>query len=975
MKRLLKKQILFHLFLVAGMLLQFPMAQAQFKYRDFTCFPSIPYNGGLEYIKIDSTRYASIEKFNTSSSDWGILFGDINGQVNSYTSIPNSSHTYPINFFNGFYKSFFRDTFGNFNFMLTNTTYNNGHFFNYHFYKADSSGNLLNIDSFLIPTISMSLNGEYFFPPAFSSSTNSWVTPINFNIRNDLSNNFNPITDSFGVRILNQNLSIIQDIVYPYSSTGASLLCKSAIQDAVGNSYILIDTTITIYDPISATQTFRPIGWRLVKFSASGQLLWNQPLTNFNNITQLSCPRINDVKIFGDKIILSGIIVQNVDNTSQIPQGNSKLYATCFDTSGTFLNEFIDTTSFIDPYCIYANQDIYHLSIMDTTLNGHILLQCQSADSFSNLSPQPLIIEWEPISGNIIWQFNPFNIFNSTNIIPDQYYSLMTFFKNNGKIINIAEINVNSLFCFTTIEIDNNGNLVYLDSVFNFGPVGLMHGDWFEESPGAMFLLGKGGTSPFWSSMPARVYWCDSCNSNVSGSAYIDQNNDCTLSPSTDLPAFYLPIEIDNSQIYTFTTLFGDFQATLPQGVHDLEITLPQPNYFYWQCQPNPLLVFAPLPPNISTSNDFAVSLLPNVHDIVTNVGLQYYGNNPGHNSNYWIYLQNKGTVQESGLFEFTYTDSIFDFVSSNPAPDSIAPGYLAWNYSNLNIFSTIYKQITFYVPTSVAIGDPYTYQTTAGNLSIDTFPADNTYIFTNVIGGPFDPNDKQVNPKGIGSDGFITTQDSLLKYTVRFQNTGTDTAINIRIEDIIDTDLDLSTIQFDFYTHNFTPIIYGRKLVLKFDNIMLPDSGADYNNSMGMIQYSIKQNPSLSAGTRIENYAAIYFDFNAPIFTNTTVNTITYPVNVIDSDPEKASQIMVYPNPIEESVWLKWDFAHEDNFQSAEICSLTGQSLVNLNDLFTGNSSGISDITNRCTVLGSGIYLLQIKFENRTKTIKIVKF
>lgn len=970
MKHLFKKQILFPLFLIAGILLQFSNAQAQFKFRDFTAYPAIPYMGSSSYIKIDSTKYACITKPFNFNSDLGLFIGDINGQVLSYTSFPNTNGYYSNNNNDVSLNNLFRDNLGNYHSYFYNFSFNNNYFSHHLYMKSDSLGNVLNIDSYSVLTIQNHLYNNHTFSP-FS---NSWVSSFNFNINRDNSNYGNPVTDSVGIRVINQNLSVIQDYFYPNSSPGAALIGNMAIEDAAGNYYLVIDTTISIYDSVSSAQvTFRPIGWRLAKFSHSGQLLWDQTLTNFNNIAQLSCPRINEIKAFGDKVVLSGIIVQNVDNTSLIPEGDAKLYACSFDTSGLFLNEFIDTISFIDPYCIFANQDIYHLSIMDTTLNGHVILQTISADSFSGSSPQPLIMEWNPVSGNTIWRFNPFSLQNTIN--SDQYFSLKTFFKLNGNIIDIAKFFINNMWCIKTYELDHSGNIVYIDSISSFGPGGFMKGDWFDEPSGAKFLMGSAGDMLTMTRFPARFTWCDSCSANLSGTAYIDQNNDCSLNQSLDLPVYYMPIEFDNAQVYTFTDLSGNYQATLSPGIHDLEITLPQPNYFYWQCQPNPLLVNAPLQPNISTGNDFAVSMLPNVHDIVTNVGLQYFGNNPGHNANYWIYLKNNGTVPESGLFEFTYTDSIFDFVSSNPAPDSIAPGYLAWNYSNMPVFSTIYKQITFYVPVTVAIGETYSYQTTAGNLSIDTFPNDNTYFFTNIISGPFDPNDKQVNPQGIGSDGFITTQDSLLKYTVRFQNTGTDTAINVRIEDIIDTDLDLSTIQFDFYTHNFTPLIYGRKLVLKFDNIFLPDSGADYNGSMGMIQYSIKQNPSLNPGTRIENYAAIYFDYNAPIFTNTTVNTITYPVNVIDSDPEKTSQIMVYPNPIEESVWLKWDFSPEDNFQSAEIYSLTGQSLVNLNDLFSGKPNGISDISDRCAALGSGIYLLQIKFENRTKTIKIVKF
>jgi len=965
MKRLLKKQILFLLFLIAGILLQFSNAQAQFKYRDFTAYPSIPYSGAYNYLKVDSMTYASVFETTAINSDYGLFLGDVNGNVISYSTFPLTNSYNNSGHFTG---NLTRDDFGNFycTFLATGQSWlTNGPVAKHTYVKTDPNGNILNRDSFFIHG-STDIN-QVFLP------TGNWVIAMNHLIYKDNSNSNNLVTDSIGIRVLNSNLSIDQDIIYPNSYPGAALLSKCVTVDSFGNYYLVIDSTITVNDSNNLVVYHRPISFRVVKFSSSGQMIWDQKFVDFSNLSSVNCPSIYQIRVINDKVILSGLTVDNLNYSGLSPLGVANFFAICFDTSGTYLNQFSDTDDFDDPFSPFPMMVVNEpLSIFDTTSSGNIIFSCNISEYINSTSaPEPKIIEWNPVTGFVNWEFDPF-IFQDS-FIDCSYLNVRLFKKNNGNLIAIGLQTGNSAQVLTTIEIDLSGNLVYKDSVPYIFPMGILKGDWFEDPTGEKFILGASQAPNFQGFHPGRLTWCDSCVANITGTAYLDMDNSCSLNSSTDIPLYFRPIEIDNSQTFSFTDINGNYFLSLTPGNHNLELMLPQPNYFYWQCQVSPLTVNAPIQPNVSTGNDFSVSLLPNVHDLVTQVSQT--GNNPGFDSDYWIYLKNSGTVPESGNLEFTYTDSIFDFVTSTPYPDSISAGYLSWNYSNLPVFSFIYKHITLHVPSTINIGDPYAYESTAGDLTIDTFPNDNTYFFTDFISGPFDPNDKQVNPLGIGSDGFITTQDSLLKYTVRFQNTGTDTAINVRIEDIIDTELDLSTIQFDFYTHNFTPLIYGRKLVLKFDNIFLPDSGADYNGSMGMIQYSIKQNPSLNPGTRIENYAAIYFDFNAPIFTNTTVNTITYPVNVIDSDPEKTSQIMVYPNPIEESVWLKWDFSTEDNFQSAEIYSLTGQSLVNLNDLFSGKPNGISDISDRCAALGSGIYLLQIKFENRTKTIKIVKF
>ena len=61
------------------------------------------------------------------------------------------------------------------------------------------------------------------------------------------------------------------------------------------------------------------------------------------------------------------------------------------------------------------------------------------------------------------------------------------------------------------------------------------------------------------------------------------------------------------------------------------------------------------------------------------------------------------------------------------------------------------------------------------------------------------------------------------------------------------------------------------------------------------------KQKPNLPNGTVLENAASIYFDFNAPIFTNTswhTVNRNFIYLNVEKQAVVEKSLIKIYPNP-----------------------------------------------------------------------------
>ena len=181
-------------------------------------------------------------------------------------------------------------------------------------------------------------------------------------------------------------------------------------------------------------------------------------------------------------------------------------------------------------------------------------------------------------------------------------------------------------------------------------------------------------------------------------------------------------------------------------------------------------------------------------------------------------------------------------------------------------------------------------------SLSVDVDCRENT--------GSFDPNDKQGFPAGYGNQHFIEANTDL-EYLIRFQNTGTDTAFTVVIRDTLSPFLNPQSIQPGAASHPYRFEMYGNGIVkLIFENIMLPDSSVNETASHGFVKFRISQRPGNAPGDVIENHAGIYFDFNAPIITNTTFHTIGE--NFILIDPVLAASpgvsplpnVKVYPNP-----------------------------------------------------------------------------
>ncbi|MDJ1481933.1 6-bladed beta-propeller [Cytophagaceae bacterium YF14B1] len=187
-----------------------------------------------------------------------------------------------------------------------------------------------------------------------------------------------------------------------------------------------------------------------------------------------------------------------------------------------------------------------------------------------------------------------------------------------------------------------------------------------------------------------------------------------------------------------------------------------------------------------------------------------------------------------------------------------------------------------------------------------------------------FDPNDKLVSPAGTPTDHYTPTSTEL-KYTIRFQNTGTDYAYKVTVIDTLSEKLDIATLQIGAATHSYSLKVSGKGrpiLIWTFNNINLPDSTRDQAGSNGFIQFSIKPKASLPEKSLIENFADIIFDYNEPIRTNTTANIlydvpkVINPVNqlsdsiidkVMASEPEALKgKLSIYPNPTQHRAWIQ---------------------------------------------------------------------
>ena len=174
---------------------------------------------------------------------------------------------------------------------------------------------------------------------------------------------------------------------------------------------------------------------------------------------------------------------------------------------------------------------------------------------------------------------------------------------------------------------------------------------------------------------------------------------------------------------------------------------------------------------------------------------------------------------------------------------------------------------------------------------------------------GSYDPNEKRAYPTGYSEENIIKVNQSL-EYHLHFQNTGTDTAFTVRLEDRLSDYLDHGSIQAGASSHPYRmELKEDGWLIFHFENILLPDSTTNEVASHGFVQFRIQQLPDLPIGTVIENTADIYFDFNSAIVTNTVFHTIG--VELLSTSSTALSfdnRLTIAPNPF--SDFTSFEFA-----------------------------------------------------------------
>jgi len=473
----------------------------------------------------------------------------------------------------------------------------------------------------------------------------------------------------------------------------------------------------------------------------------------------------------------------------------------------------------------------------------------------------------------------------------------------------------------------------------------------------------------------------NSCYCTVTGTVYADANTNCVKNSGEN--------GIQNVQIhcsgfgYAYTNSNGVYSFKVPTGTYTVSQTVQQ-NYPLASCQTNNQVVSVTAAANCVSTVDFANTVIPihDLHLITCNVNWPI----PGNTYNQKVILQNDGTITENTIKIGYAHDGQLGYSSCTPwaLTQQNSTTYPNWysittGFGSLNAGASSVSYINYNVPTNIPLNTVVNFNDSAASAApiatswlTDNTPWNNVNSHQVTVIGSYDPNFKEVSPKGNGPQGEITKKDSMLTYVVHFQNTGSYFAQNIVVVDSLDSDLDLKTLRPGYSDHNYTTTMNENGVIkFHFNNINLPWQSA-YGDvlSSGMFVYSVKMKKNLALGTQIKNKAAIYFDYNEPVITNTTLNTLVAGITSIkEISGSGADKVLLFPNPASNNFTLV--FSSDENSNGIiNIFDISGREISTKNiTIEKGNNS----ITNATDYLQTGIYMVQLKTENQTVTKKIV--
>jgi uncharacterized repeat protein (TIGR01451 family) len=760
------------------------------------------------------------------------------------------------------------------------------------------------------------------------------------------------------------------------SSTGSSIGIREAETDNSGNLILVTGFSGTIdYDPGPGVLNLTSSGGDNVicKFSSSGNLIWAKQIFTASVLATWTMSVDSE-----NKILFAGYFENTIDFDpgpgifNMTSDGNSDAFITKLDASGNFLwakqfknlglgsvfcmaldagdnlfvGGFYEGDTDFDPgpgvfTTIYlGGRDAF---VVKLTKEGNFVW----AKTISGVLDEQVSVMSVAMDGNALMSFefqgNPdFDPGPGTHIVTSNGGTDIAIvkFTATGGLDNIKQIGGTAGDFITCAQLDNDDNY-YMSGLF---------ASTVDFDPGpAVFNLTATTVNEMFTAKFGRSNY-------ITGNVFQDNNANGIYDAGEYLLSNVLIKAVRAGlNYYAISDTNGYYNLAVDTGSYVITPVFPQ--YYNAAIPMNQNAAFGALYGRVDTANHFALTPVGMIKDLsayITNLGPA----RAGRTTYYRISYLNRGTEAMNASIQLNH-DGMLTFNTSSPIPNNYNAPVAVWNFNNLQPSRSGNIDIAATVSSSVVNGNILKSYATINPVAGDANAADNTDTVFHVVTGSFDPNDKKVLPDGAISTGFVSG-GSYLNYTIRFQNTGNDTAFLVAIRDTLSNNADINSFQMLSASHPYTVDMHENGIVeWRFENILLPDSNINEPRSHGFVRYRVKPKSSLVPGNEVRNKASIYFDYNTPVVTNETVNIVTV-VTGVNPGPEIIGA-KVFPNPTGSELFIqcKGEFSYK-------VFNVAGQ-------LVMSKENNRDEAEIRVVNVQKGVYMVLISNRNGKAVQRIV--
>lgn len=457
------------------------------------------------------------------------------------------------------------------------------------------------------------------------------------------------------------------------------------------------------------------------------------------------------------------------------------------------------------------------------------------------------------------------------------------------------------------------------------------------------------------------VIGCSGININ----AFIDANaNGVRDANETNFPFGVISYEANNSgTVHEVNDSDGFFTIydEDPAASYDFSYSIPEPYTSYYSVSPASYQDINPQAPGSIQTYEFPISIIQSYQDLSVNLIASWGSPAAGFSHHLTVAYTNLGPETVSGTVAFT-KDNAFT-ITSVSSPDAIITLYgFELPFTDLAPLEIRYVTVYMDVPAipTVTLGQLTSCSASITPVADDVNPTNNLSELSQEIVASYDPNDiTESHGREIIAATF--TENDYLYYTIRFQNLGTAPAHNVRIEEVLDAQIDASTLTMLSSSHSYELDRTGSNLSWKFNDIMLPAAQDDEAGSNGYVYFKVKPLPGIQAGDMIPASAGIYFDFNPVVETNTFTTEFVTALSTATVTPKAFT---LYPNPATGRV----NITSVNGIDTVKIYDITGKVL--LSKAYNGALQTTIDTAS----LSAGTYFVEAQQGNTHSTLKLIK-